>query len=159
MIEMRLAHTNEMDHIIQLTDWVIQQDERVLFFVAKEDGKMLGAIAGTIENEKKANITGIYVIPEMRRMRIGDGLLRTALNYLSRKGIENVTLHGENGLWQKRRPEDLQAGNAGFEKMMAFEALEKSGDDSFAVTLSEFFNRPCRGVKTKNYTECIRLYA
>jgi ribosomal-protein-alanine N-acetyltransferase len=76
---------------------------RKYFFVAENDGKILGFVAGTVKSRMRGHISGIAVTPENRGKGIGKGLLGAVENAFTADGFEKVTL--------EVRPSNVEATN------------------------------------------------
>lgn len=65
-----------------------------IILIAEEDNQKLGYIIMK-KGDELSQIEELFVLEEFRNMNIGDGLLRTALNFLRLKGIHRV-IYKEN---------------------------------------------------------------
>lgn len=67
------------------------------FHVAVVQGEVIGFAQFLMRENKRAEPTRIYVLPEWQRQGIGSGLLREGLAALSMHGAEEVLVHIEKG--------------------------------------------------------------
>lgn len=69
-------------------------NEKNIILIAEEDNQRSGYII-IDKGDELAEIKELFVLEEFRNMHLGDGLLRTALNFLRSKNINRV-IYKEN---------------------------------------------------------------
>lgn len=133
MIAFKLSTYNEKEDLNNWTQMHCAYELSVseYAYVALEQGNCLGVCIfeykeGALE---EACIKGIYIDPDQRRFKIGDGLIRSTLHYLERQSVKNVTL----------------LTNPLVEPFYIYEQFEKVDAQTYQVTLPDFFLRPCKG--------------
>jgi predicted N-acetyltransferase YhbS len=87
-------------------------------FVAKEDGQIVGLLAGLKrcgEEAEKAHITALLVAPDWQRQGIGTELYHTALEQFRAEGVHQVQVGGGWPRFWPGVPTNLPAGLAFFQ--------------------------------------------
>ena len=87
-------------------------------FVAKENGQIVGLLAGLKrygEEAEKAHITALLVAPEWQRRGIGTALYDTALEHFKAEGVRQVIVGGGWPRFWPGVPTNLPAGLAFFQ--------------------------------------------
>lgn len=72
------------------------KDERTHFFVAVENGRVVGYTVATAK-EKDGHLVSIAVAPNCRRQRIGADLFFTVANALEEEGVKQIRLEVRKG--------------------------------------------------------------
>jgi predicted N-acetyltransferase YhbS len=87
-------------------------------FIAKEDGQVVGLLAGLKrygEQAEKAHITALLVAPDWQRKGIGTALYNTALEHFQAEGVRYVQVGGGWPRFWPGVPANLPAGLAFFQ--------------------------------------------
>ncbi|MBA2394336.1 MAG: GNAT family N-acetyltransferase [Ktedonobacteraceae bacterium] len=87
-------------------------------FIAKEDGRIVGLLAGLKrygEQAEKAHITALLVAPDWQRRGIGTALYKTALEHFQSEGVRYVQVGGGWPRFWPGVPANLPAGQAFFQ--------------------------------------------
>lgn len=98
--------------------------------IVEEQNNIVGFANYIIENGI-CEIQNVFVQPNYRRKKIGDGLIRSLLNLAAKREIADVYIEVKEA--------DLAFVN--------YVGLDKVSEITYKVTLPEFFERPCRSEK------------
>ena len=88
-------------------------------FIAKEDGQVVGLLAGLKrygEEAEKAHITALLVAPNWQRRGIGTALYNTALEQFKAEGVRHIQVGGGWPRFWPGVPANLPAGLAFFQE-------------------------------------------
>ncbi len=67
------------------------------FYVAAVGEEVIGFAQFMLREDRRGELTRIYVLPAWQRRRVGSHLLKEGLNALSTNGVEEVFVHVERG--------------------------------------------------------------
>lgn len=111
------------------------QSENLEFYIVSEGTSICG-LCGFKVSSNTGVISFIFINPQDRGFKFGDGLFRGVLNYMDHKGVETVSIKSN-------------AETNGFYVSEGLEiAYTDPGDTNqliFQAKLPEFFNKPCKG--------------
>lgn len=117
-----------------LSEQLFQSDDYEYYIVS--DGDAICGLCGFKIKSKEGFIEFIFIVPQDRQMKLGDGLLRGVLNYMEHKGVSKVHVKSDgrtNGFYVSE----------GFQ--VDFTDPRDSEKLTFSVKLPDFFNKPCKG--------------
>lgn len=150
MITIKRIDNNEFNNLITY-DLIDRRLKDVcsshLYFAVIDGNKVLGhALVALFDNSLVAEIIEIYILPQDRNQGLGDGLLRTILNYLQINLYTHVIIqeHKElEGFLINTRAEEVNSKNL-TEQVNAI--LKKSNEFKYYIyDIEEFFSQKCKG--------------
>lgn len=127
-------------HGLRFTAPATPQESMVLI----EDENILGYSAYRREADEGA-VTILFITPSMRKMGLGDGLLRALLNLMERSGIRRFFITADGAAKGFLVSEDL----APAETVPVWAEVPAADTFWFEGTLPEFFQKPCKGGRLK----------
>lgn len=134
MIEFKQGQMNDYNNLsVYFPSFVKNPQEKTDgYFIALESGLYLGFCSYRLDNARAmAYIDSIYIKKQYRRMRIGDGLLRSTLNHLSHQKIKSVQFFLDES----------------YRSFFEFQEIPWDEDKKcWQVNLELFFNRSCKGL-------------
>lgn len=137
MITMRIPREKDKEKLVMFlneNEISIELDSDVMNnSMIVEEGKNLIGYSNYVFNDSICEIQTVFVQPEYRRKKIGDGLIRALLNLACKREIKEVYIA-------------VDEKNMGF---INYVGLDKVSRSTYKVDLPDFFDRPCRGSKTK----------
>ena len=117
------GHINFRKHLVECIE-----SEDACVFIAVENEEILGYILGKIqeyppvfETEKYAEIFDMYVKQDFRRQKIGERLVKNAVDYFKKKGLSRI----EMKVATKNKPGIDFWKNQGFEEYMKIMCYRK----------------------------------
>lgn len=120
------------------------------FSVVKEGGSILGFTSYRELNRSTAEIVCIYIIPEERGNKLGEGILRATFFHLQQRGYINILLKPNtnyNPLIERLTIGKLQEDTELFNWL---QNQNHNPKDYYYCEPTEFFNRGCGGCKSNN---------
>lgn len=101
------------------------------FFGVYEQGAILGTCLFEYDTQARdrATIRGVFIREDLRRMKLGDGLIRSTLHYLEKQGVSEVKL----------------LTNPAVAPLYNYEGFQKETSEQYVTKLPEFFLQPCKG--------------
>lgn len=115
------------------------------FIVALDNKVPIGYSQINFNHNKLAEISAIYINEKERLQGLGDGILRTALNYIESKGCQWAIIRGDKKLDDFLYKEGLQPLNKLALPNEIIQYLEKhDSSTTFFCDIPSFFNRGCK---------------
>ncbi|MEQ9715391.1 MAG: GNAT family N-acetyltransferase [Candidatus Asgardarchaeum sp.] len=71
---------------------LLEEFKRMIFYVYRYEGKIVGVAALRIENEESGSIHRVYVLPECQRKGIGTALMKFIETEAKRRGLKKLWL-------------------------------------------------------------------
>ena len=155
MVIMRIALADDMEKIQEflmkhhlLTFFEAYSEKE--FMLSEERGQILGISVLRKLSDNFAVVEGIYIIPSERGLGLGDGLLRSTLNYINLQGLDKAILLSDKII------EDfyIHEGLKPLSQLDEYPSTTPEGHfsrevmiNSFYCDLNEFFSRRCKGSK------------
>lgn len=137
MLTMRIPRDKDQEYLkmfIKENDLPLEIDMNIMInsLIVEENNSIIG-FANYVINKGICEIENIFVQPESRRKKIGDGLIRALLNLADKRKISEVYMK-------------VEESHIDF---INYVGLDKVSETTYKVTLPEFFERPCRSKSMK----------
>lgn len=138
---------NELE--VQAFDFSNASYENTHAFVVFDGGKKVGLSLYSFIRPEMALMNLIYIVPALRGIKLGDGLLRSTLNSIEIHGGKTVIFEGVS----EEHSFYLHEGMTSFcditdeemEKIAEAYTAMKGRFNAYCSSINSFFDKPCKG--------------
>ncbi len=158
MITIKKIHLSEFHNLIiydelnmSFENNLDNHHSNVEYFVVLDGAEVLGhAAIDALPNISTALIKEIFILPNARKQGLGDGLLRTVLNYLHNSLFNKAIIKGNEKLHAFLINEGIEEIDfKNLEEEIKDVLLKEGHYTYYTCNMEEFFNRGCKGIELK----------